>query len=201
MHPEVRQEGEGRCPECGMALEPERQASVAAAAEERRVEDRASQSYVPLLVIFALLLAGTALLAWKALAAGTFSVQATIMGFMAGFFLVFAGFKLMDLRGFAKGYATYDLLAQRLFAYGYAYPFVELAFGLAMLAGIAAPALLGAEVVVMGFSGVGVALKVAKRERFRCACLGTFLKLPLTSITLLEDFGMAALALALLVLG
>ena len=52
-----------------------------------------------------------------------------------GFFLVFAGFKLMDLKGFAEGYSTYDLLAQRWFGYGYVYPFIELSFGLLMLAG------------------------------------------------------------------
>lgn len=35
---------------------------------------------------------------------------------------------------------------------------------------------------------------------FRCACLGTFLKVPLTKVTLIEDFGMAALALVMLLL-
>jgi hypothetical protein len=52
----------------------------------------------------------------------------------------------------------------------------------------------------MAFSGVGVAIKLAKKERFQCACLGTFLKVPLTKVTLVEDFGMAALAALMLIL-
>ena len=117
---------------------------------------------------------------------------------MAGFFIVFAGFKLMDLKGFAEGYSTYDLLAQRWFGYGYIYPFIELGFGLAMLVGLMSSTLLWAEIIVMLFSGIGVSIKLAKGEEFQCACLGTFLKVPLTKITLFEDFGMALLALILL---
>ena len=46
--------------------------------------------------------------------------------------------------------------------------------------------------------GLGVAIKIAKKEPVKCVCLGTFLKIPLTNITLIEDFGMAGLALILL---
>ena len=59
--------------------------------------------------------------------------------------------------------------------------------------------LLWTELIIMTFSGIGVAIKIAKKERFQCACLGTFLKVPLTKITLVEDFGMAILALILLI--
>ena len=106
----------------------------------------------------------------------------------------------MDLKGFAEGYSTYDLLASRWMGYGYIYPFIELAFGLLMLAGLHSAGLLWVELAVMLFSGLGVALKLAKGEEFMCACLGTFLKVPLTKITLVEDFGMAALAGLLLLL-
>ena len=119
---------------------------------------------------------------------------------MAGFFIVFSGFKLMDLQGFAEGYSTYDLLAQKLFGYGFLYPFIELGFGLAMLAGIHTPVVLWAEFLIMAFSGIGVSIKLLKGEEFQCACLGTFLKVPLTKITLIEDFGMAGLALILIFL-
>jgi hypothetical protein len=50
----------------------------------------------------------------------------------------------------------------------------------------------------MGFSGLGVTLKLAKKEKFQCVCLGTFLKVPLTKVTVLEDFGMVGLALVML---
>ena len=158
------------------------------------------RSYIPLMVIFLLLLVSAFVASWHGSQAGTFSLSKTISYFMTGFFLVFAGFKLLDLKGFAEGYSTYDLLASRWSGYGYIYPFIELGFGLTMLAGLMNPTLLWAEVIVMLFSGIGVAIKLAKGEEFQCACLGTFLKVPLTKITLFEDFGMAALALVLIFL-
>jgi len=61
-------------------------------------------------------------------------------------------------------------------------------------------ALLISEFLIMSFSGIGVTVKLIKREKFQCVCLGTFLKVPLTKITLVEDFGMAGLALIMLFL-
>ncbi len=153
------------------------------------------RNYTPLIVVVGLILIATLTLSWRDASHGTFLIENTIFYFMTGFFLIFAGFKLMDLKGFAEGYSTYDLLAQRWFGYGYVYPFIELTFGLVMLAGFHSVGILWAEFVVMTFSGVGVALKIATGEEFQCACLGTFLKVPLTYVTLIEDFGMAALAL------
>ena len=197
MHPEVRQEGPGRCPKCGMALvqEGEMQAKPKDVVDDRGLGPLTWKSYLPLIVIFALLLVGSLAATWWNLTLVNF-----VQAFMAGFFIVFAGFKLMDLKGFAEGYSTYDLLASRWMGYGYIYPFIELAFGLLMLAGLHSAGLLWVELAVMLFSGLGVALKLAKGEEFMCACLGTFLKVPLTKITLVEDFGMAALAGLLLLL-
>jgi hypothetical protein len=156
------------------------------------------KSYIPLITIISLLLVATAVLSLRDSTAGNFSTYQSIGYFMTGFFLVFSGFKLMDLKGFAAGYSTYDLLASRWFPYGYIYPVIELSFGLLMLSGIASVALLLAELIVMTFSGLGVFIKILRREPVHCVCLGTFLKVPLTTVTLIEDFGMAALALILL---
>lgn len=171
--------------------------SVKAMADEG---ERSWKAYRPLIVVFAMLALAVLVLGLADPSAGRFAFREGVARFMAGFFLVFAGFKLMDLRGFADGYATYDLLAMKVPAYGFVYPFIELAFGLLMLAGRDDAWLLGTEIAVMGFSGVGVAIKIAKKEPFQCACLGTFLKVPLTKVTLVEDFGMVALAILLLVL-
>ena len=159
-----------------------------------------SDSYTPLIVIILLITASAVALGIKDSLQAGFSLRNAISYFMTGFFLVFAGFKLVDIKGFAEGYSTYDLLAMRWYGYGYVYPFIELGFGLAMLVGYETRALFIAEFIVMAFSGFGVAIKIAKKERFQCACLGTFLKVPLTKVTLVEDFGMAALALAMLLI-
>ena len=196
MHPEVVSDGPGRCPKCGMALVVSDGQPKPAM---RRTEDKGLgsltwRSYMPLLVIILMIMVVSAITSGDE----HFLFSNFLLHFMTGFFLVFAGFKLMDLKGFAEGDSTYDLLAQRWFGYGYIYPFIELAFGLLMLAGFHPAWLLWTEFAVMAFSGLGVAIKLARREPFVCACLGTFLKVPLTYVTLIEDFGMAILALLLI---
>ncbi len=190
MHPEVMSEVPGNCPKCGMTL-----IEVGSKPKVSHIEDKGLglltwKSYMPLIVIILMIIVVSIVSLWG----NSFSLTDFIIKFMTGFFLVFAGFKLMDLKGFAEGYSTYDLLASRVKTYGYAYPFIELSFGLSMLAGYHPVWLLWTELIVMTFSGIGVAIKLAKREPFICACLGTFLKVPLTYVTLIEDFGMAILA-------
>ena len=150
------------------------------------------KNYQPLVIIILMILVVVIVASYSSV---EMSFRGFLLTFMTGFFLVFSGFKLLDLKGFAEGYSTYDLLASRVKAYGYVYPFIELAFGLLMLSGYHPVWLLWTEAVVMIFGGIGVVVKLAKHEEFQCACLGTFLKLPLTKITLVEDFGMAVLAL------
>ena len=114
--------------------------------------------------------------------------------FMAGFFLVFSAFKFLDIRGFADGYATYDLLARRWHAYGYLYPFLELSLGILYLTQWLPVATQLATIIIMGFSSIGVINSLLKKQKFQCACLGTVLKVPLSSVTLFEDLLMVVLA-------
>jgi hypothetical protein len=158
------------------------------------------KNYIPLFAIISVILLTSIVISVHDAQLGVFMLEKTISYFMIGFFLTFATFKLMDLEGFKEGYSTYDLLAQKVPVYGYVYPFIELLFGLAMILLPFSRGLLIAEFIVMAFSGLGVAIKLAKKEPFTCACLGTFLKVPLTKITLIEDFGMAGLALLMLLI-
>jgi hypothetical protein len=203
MHREIHQDADGRCPKCGMALVLEsslKEVKTKLLHDDNGLGVISLKSYIPLIVIFGLLTLATLAASYADYLANTLTLARSIEYFMAGFFTVFAGFKLLDLKGFAEGYSTYDLLAQRWVGYGYIYPFLELCFGLLMFAGVHAASLFGLELVVMIFSGIGVAIKIARKEEFLCACLGTFLKVPLTYVTLIEDFGMAALAGVLLFL-
>jgi len=196
MHPDVIREAPGRCPKCGMDL-------VSQGAKTIQPKDQGLgpitwKSYLPLAIIIGVILLVAFVVAFRNYGLSDLFLARFITYFMAGFFLTFSSFKLIDLKGFAAGYSTYDLLAQKFFVYGYLYPFIELFFGLAMIANYPAPWLLWAEIVVMFFSGLGVLIKLAKHEEFQCVCLGTFLKVPLTKVTLVEDFGMAILAVLLL---
>ena len=128
--------------------------------------------------------------------AGGITWQAWMTNVMAGFFLVFSAFKFLDLRGFADAYASYDLLAKRWHGYGYIYPFLELALGLAYLFRVNPPATHTATILLMGFSSLGVLDALRNKRTLVCACLGTVLKLPMSTITLAEDAGMVAMAIA-----
>ena len=72
---------------------------------------------------FAPLLVAVSLIGLGSLAAG--GSEGFMAKSMGGFFLVFGGLKLLDLGGFAAAYAKYDLLAARVSAYGWVYPFFE----------------------------------------------------------------------------
>lgn len=197
MHPEIVSDKPDKCPKCGMNLVLKNAPKVHQSVDNG-LGGLTWKSYIPLITIFVVLLLTTIVISTNDAKLGVFSLAKAISYFMTGFFLTFASFKLMDLKGFAEGYSTYDLLAQKWFGYGYIYPFIELFFGFAMILMPFSRGLLWVELIVMAFSGLGVAIKIAKKEEFMCACLGTFLKVPLTKITLIEDFGMALLALILL---
>ena len=147
-------------------------------------------SFTPLLVAVSLIGLGS-------LASG--GADGFMAKFMGGFFLVFGGLKLLDLGGFAAAYAKYDLLAARLPAYGWVYPVVEVVLGLAYLATPEWMVLHAITFVLMTFSALGVIRALRRGEQLTCACMGTAFNLPMTTVTIVEDLGMAAMAGAMLV--
>lgn len=161
-------------------------------------EPEKKPSLYPLIIIVSYI-AGTVLLAGVARAGWTIPDWHSLMlDFMAGFFLVFSFFKMLDLRGFAAAYQSYDILARRSRPYALAYPFLELALGIGYLLRWQLPLVNAATLLLMLIGSVGVLRAVLDKRRIRCACLGTSLNLPMTTVTLVEDLGMAAMAAAAL---
>ena len=159
--------------------------------------EEAKTSYYPLVLILFYLLAAVGL---AELARDAFEPMRAMRHFMAGFFLVFSFFKLLDVPSFAMSYSSYDIVARNWLGYGYVYPFIELALGAAYLGDFQPLATNVATLAVMGVSTVGVLQSVLARRKIRCACLGTVFNLPMSSVTLIEDalmFGMAAAMIAL----
>ena len=117
-----------------------------------------------------------------------------MMNFMAEFFLVFSFFKLLNIRAFADSYAMYDLLAMRWKGYGFIYPMIELGLGFAYLLALAPQITNMVTIIVMGFSSLGVIRAVMNKQKIRCACLGAVFNLPMSTITIIEDLLMVAMA-------
>lgn len=130
--------------------------------------------------------------------AGSASWHDWMLHFMSGFFIVFSFFKLLDLNGFSDAYATYDLLAKRWRGYGFIYPFLELGLGLLFLFQFELHLALYGSIVLMGFSSLGVVQALMEQRKIRCACLGTVLNLPMSTITLVEDLGMIVMSIMML---
>jgi copper chaperone CopZ len=129
---------------------------------------------------------------------GASGLHGWMLHFMAGFFIVFSFFKLLDLNSFRDAYATYDLLAKRWNGYGYVYPFLELGLGLAFLFQYELLFALYYSIALMGFSSLGVIQALREKRKIRCACLGTVLNLPMSTITLVEDLGMVGMSVLML---
>jgi cation transport ATPase len=155
------------------------------------------ETYKPILLIFAFITLVSGIASYHH---ETFHGMQFMNVFMAGFFLVFSFFKILDLKGFASSYAMYDLLAMKIPAYGFVYPFIELFLGIAFLIGFNPLFTSWATIIVMGFSSIGVIRSVLNKQKIQCACLGAVFNLPMSTVTIVEDLLMVAMALGMIVL-
>jgi len=149
------------------------------------------EAYKPLLLIFLFITTVTAI---SSIDGGQIDLTKWMNYFMAGFFIVFSFFKFLDLKGFADSYAMYDLIAKRIKAYGFVYPFIELALGIAYLTQFEPKITFITTIAVMGLSSIGVIQSVLDKKKIQCACLGTVFNLPMSTVTIIEDLLMVAMA-------
>ncbi len=155
-------------------------------------------TYSPLLLIVAYILGASLLVQIGVGGLTSIASMETMRYFMAGFFLVFSFFKLLDINAFANAYSGYDLIAKSWRGWGLIYPFVELALGMAYLANFNPMFTHWATIILMGFSAIGVIKAVSSKTQIQCACLGTVFKLPMSTVTIVEDVGMVAMAASML---
>lgn len=132
---------------------------------------------------------------------GNLTLFSYMESFMGVFFVVFAAFKLFNIREFAYGFQSYDIIAKKSIQYAFAYPFFQLLFGVLYLAGNGASLLLNVAVLIVSFvSSIGVAKSILNKEDVHCVCLGNVIKLPLSRISFVEDVGMALMAMVMILL-
>ena len=190
MHPEVRQEHAGICPVCKMDL------ILEGSETSHGVVKKSIKDFLPLIVMFLLigLFVGV-----RQILLGELDVFYAMADFMAGFFLLFGLFKILNWKGFVDAYTTYDLLAKRSRAYGYLYPIIELSLGFSYLFRLYPTVTNVVTLIIMVIGAIGVAGELRKKNQIPCACLGVVFKIPMTTVTFIEDVLMAVMALVMLI--
>jgi hypothetical protein len=94
---------------------------------------------------------------------------------------------MLDLKGFAGSYSTYDVIARKFAAWGFIYPFVELLLGVAYASNFQPLITNLSAFTVMTVSIIGVLGSVLNNRKIKCACLGAVFNLPMSSVTIIED--------------
>lgn len=153
-------------------------------------------TYKPVLLIFTYITVISALVTFN----GNASIMLFMNSFMAGFFLIFSFFKMLNLNGFASSYAMYDVVAKRFKAWGFIYAFIELALGLAFLTNFHPLATNIVTLIIMGISIIGVLQSIFNKRKIQCACLGAVFNLPMSTITIIEDALMIAMSAIMILL-
>ncbi|MBK9270956.1 MAG: cation transporter [Saprospiraceae bacterium] len=155
------------------------------------------ESYKPVLLIFLYILAVSLIIQ---IAGQDFDYMKWMRHFMAGFFLVFSFFKMLNLKNFAESYAMYDVIARKIPSWAYVYAFIELSLGIAYLVNFNPFVTNLVTSVVMSISIIGVLQTVLNKKKIQCACLGAVFNLPMSTVTIIEDGLMIAMSLSMLLM-
>lgn len=157
--------------------------------------EKSINTYKPLILIISFI-AGVSFLAQYPFE--RFSIMLWMRYFMAGFFIVFAFFKLLNLTGFADSYRMYDIVAAKWKGWGFIYPFVELILGVLYLTNIVPYQTNLVTVIILGVSSIGVIKSNLDKKKIKCACLGDVFNLPMSTVTIVEDLAMVVMATGML---
>lgn len=162
---------------------------------EEKIEKKTElQQLFPLFLIF-FFITGTSIL----LNIQPWDFSNFMLDFMGIFYVVFSFFKFLDLKGFPESFKMYDPLAKVVPAYGWIYPFIELALGVMFLMRIQITLALIVTLIILGMTTIGVTKILLDKKSIQCACLGTALKLPMTKATFIENSIMIAMAALMLI--
>lgn len=154
-------------------------------------------TYKPVILIFLYIFSVTTLLE---LTSENIDIWRWMRHFMAGFFLTFSFFKMLNLKGFKESYLMYDILARKFPSWAYVYAFTELGLGIAFLVNFNPILTNSLTFVVMTISIIGVLKTVLDKKAIKCACLGDVFNLPMSTVTLIEDGLMIMMSLAMLIM-
>lgn len=155
------------------------------------------ETYKPILLIFLYIFSITTIIE---LTSERINISRWMRHFMAGFFLIFSFFKMLNLKGFKNSYAMYDIIAMKFPAWGYIYAFIELLLGIAFLMRLNPIVTNSITLVIMSLSIIGVLQTVLRKKKIKCACLGDVFNLPMSTVTIIEDGLMIVMSIIMLLI-
>lgn len=158
--------------------------------------EESAREYKKFAAVIAGILVVSLVLAW----ARGFGLERFLSDFMAVFFITFATFKFINFDDFLGAYQGYDIIAKKFPLWAYAYPFVEGLLGVAYLLLDNSNTLNAVTLLITGIGAIGVWRELRNKSNIMCACLGSVIKLPLSKVSFIEDFGMFAMAALMLFL-
>ncbi len=121
--------------------------------------------------------------------------------FMGVFMATFAVFKFIGYKAFAAAFANYDIVARRFSLYGKLFPFIQVSLALLYLLDVLPVGRNILVAAITGIAAIGVFKEVKKRKTgVHCACLGNIIKLPLSTVSLIEDVTMFVMAITMLMI-
>lgn len=157
------------------------------------LRDEEEETYQPVIATFSMAAAMGLAVSWLTHGAIT---GAALIYIVAIAMCILAFQKLRDVESFSTMFLGYDLLARRHVEYAYAYPLLEAAAGVLMLAGVATWLSAPIAIVIGGIGAVSVikAVYIDKRE-LKCACMGGGSNVPLGFVSLTENLMMLGMGL------
>lgn len=126
---------------------------------------------------------------------GSWHGMRAMSDFMAGFFLIFGSFKIVDLPGFVNAYKKYNLIAEHITLYAYLLPFIQISIGIMYLFHVYPLVSNSVNFIIMSLGFMSVLVKLIKNEIVPCACLGTLFQHPLSLMSLFENALMVGMSL------
>lgn len=121
--------------------------------------------------------------------------------YMGIFMLTFATVKILDYRMFVLTFSSYDFVAKRAKAYAYVYPFVLLGLSGMYLIDVYPYFRNIATLIVASVASIGVIKDVyIQRNQLSCGILGKVIRLPFTTISLVESAALVGMSVFSLIL-
>jgi hypothetical protein len=115
-------------------------------------------------------------------------VHAVFMVQLMGFIIFFFGLiKMNDPKGFATSFAKYDPFAKFSSLYAKLYPFIEILLGSIFIFQILLLPTTVVTFVVYIVTLYGAWKSITSKEELYCACVGTYFKLPLSKVSIVES--------------